>query len=34
MGKKDHDYVWLTTRKEYKDFSLKLKFAAFQYSPG
>lgn len=34
MGDKDHDYVWLTTEKEYKDFILKLKFAAFKDSPG
>jgi hypothetical protein len=34
MGDKGHDYVWLMTDKEYKDFSLKLKFAAFKDSPG
>jgi len=34
IGKKDHDYVWLTAKKEYKDFILKLKFAAFEDSPG
>ena len=34
LGMKDHDYVWLTTRKEYTDFMLKLKFAAFKDSPG
>lgn len=34
LGDKDHDYIWLTTEKEYKDFSLKLKFAAFKDSPG
>ena len=34
MGQKDHDYVWLTTEKEYTDFILKLKFAAFEDSPG
>jgi len=34
LGDKDHDYIWLMTNNEYKDFSLKLKFAAFQNSPG
>ena len=34
MGDKDHDYVWLMTDEEYKDFSLKLKFAAFKSSTG
>lgn len=34
LGDSDHDYVWLMTDKEYKDFSLKLKFAAFRNSPG
>ncbi|KPL12286.1 MAG: hypothetical protein AMS23_09780 [Bacteroides sp. SM1_62] len=34
VGQKDHDYVWLTTQKEYADFILKLKFAAFKESPG
>jgi hypothetical protein len=34
LGDKDHDYVWLVTNKEYKNFSLKLKFAAFKKSPG
>ena len=34
LGMKDHDYVWLTTPKEYTDFILKLKFAAFKDSPG
>ena len=34
LGDKDHDYVWLTTNKEYQDFSMKLKFAAFKKSPG
>ncbi len=34
LGDKEHDYVWLMTDKEYKDFSLKLKFAAFKDSPG
>ena len=34
MGDKGHDYVWLMTDREYKDFSLKLNFAAFKDSPG
>ena len=34
MGQKDHDYVWLVTEKEYTDFILHLKFAAFRDSPG
>lgn len=34
MGMKDHDYVWLMTQKEYTDFILKLRFAAFKDSPG
>jgi hypothetical protein len=34
LGKKDHDYVWLTTEQEYTDFILNLKFAAFKDSPG
>ena len=34
LGQKDHDYVWLTINKEYTDFILKLKFAAFEDSPG
>jgi hypothetical protein len=34
LGQKDHDYVWLTVQREYTDFILKLKFAAFKDSPG
>jgi hypothetical protein len=34
MGQKDHDYVWLVTEKQYTDFILRLKFAAFGDSPG
>ena len=34
LGDKNHDYIWLMTDKEYQDFSLKLKFAAFKDSPG
>jgi hypothetical protein len=33
-GDTDHDYVWLGSRKEYKDFELKLQFAAFRSSKG
>jgi Domain of Unknown Function (DUF1080) len=33
-GDTDHDYVWLATMKEYKDFELKLQFAAFKSSKG
>ena len=34
LGDKNHDYIWLMTNKEFKDFSLKLKFAAFKSSSG
>ena len=34
LGDKDHGYMWLSTEKEYGDFDLKLKFAAFEESPG
>ena len=34
LGDKNHDYIWLMTDKEYKNFSFKLKFAAFKTSPG
>jgi len=34
IGRKKHDYVWLTTEKEYADFELKLKFQAFRTSKG
>lgn len=34
LGDPEHDYVWLMTDKEYGDFELKLKFAAFKSSPG
>ena len=30
----DHDYVWLMTEGEYKDFELKFMFQAFGESPG
>ena len=34
MGRKDHNYVWLLTEREFADFELKLKFQADQDSPG
>ena len=34
MGRKDHNYVWLLTEKEFADFELKLKFQADKNSPG
>ena len=34
IGRKDHDYVWLMTDKEFQDFELRLKFQAFSDSPG
>ena len=34
MGRKDHNYVWLLTEKEFGDFELKLKFQVFTNSPG
>lgn len=34
MGRKDHNYVWLLTEREFGDFELKLKFQAFTNSPG
>ena len=34
IGRKDHDYVWLLTDKEFQDFELRLKFQAFSDSPG
>jgi hypothetical protein len=33
-GMKDHNYVWLVSNKEYKDFELQLKFQAFAASSG
>lgn len=29
-----HDYIWLYSKREYSDFTLKLKFQAFRDSPG
>jgi len=34
MGRKDHNYVWLLTEKEYGDFELQLKFQAYRDSSG
>ncbi|MBI4580792.1 MAG: DUF1080 domain-containing protein [Planctomycetes bacterium] len=34
IGRKDHDYVWLATAREYGDFSLRLRFQAYRDSPG
>jgi len=34
MGRKDHNYVWLLTNKEFRDFELRLKFQAYRDSPG
>ena len=34
MDAKGHDYVWLTTDREYGDFALRLKFQAYRDSPG
>jgi len=33
-GRKDHDYVWLMSDKEYGDFELKLKVRGFRDSTG
>jgi len=34
IGRKDHNYVWLQSEKEYGDFEIKLKFQAYRDSPG
>jgi hypothetical protein len=34
MGRKDHNYVWLLTEKEFGDFELRLKFQAYKDSTG
>lgn len=34
MGRKDHNYVWLLTEREFGDFELKLKFQVYRDSPG
>jgi hypothetical protein len=33
-GRKDHNYVWLMTDREFGDFELKLKVRSFRDSPG
>jgi hypothetical protein len=34
IGRKDHNYVWLLTEKEFTDFELRLQFQAFKESSG
>lgn len=34
MGRRDHNYVWLLTEKEFADFELRLQFQAYKDSPG
>ena len=34
MGRKNHNYVWLVSDKEYANFEVKLKFQAYKDSPG
>jgi len=34
IGKKDHNYVWLMTDREFQDFELRLKFQVYADSPG
>ncbi len=34
IGRKNHNYVWLQTEKEFTDFELTLKFQAYRDSPG
>lgn len=34
LGRKDHDYVWLVTEREFGDFELRLKVRGFKESPG
>jgi hypothetical protein len=34
MGHKEHDYVWLTTNKEYGNFELRLRFQTERGNPG
>jgi hypothetical protein len=34
MGDKDHDYIWLSTDKEYENFELTLKFQSFRDNIG
>lgn len=34
MGRKDHNYVWLLSEREFGNFELKLRFQVYQDSPG
>lgn len=34
IGRKDHNYVWLVSEREFGDFELRLKFQAYKDSPG
>ncbi len=34
LGRREHDYVWLETDKEYDNFQLRLKFQVFKSSKG
>ena len=34
IGRKDHNYVWLVSDREFADFELKLKFQAYRQSTG
>jgi len=34
MGRKEHDYVWLLTHRQYRDFILRLRFQVYRDSPG
>lgn len=34
MGRKDHNYVWLLSDREFGDFELRLKFQAYRDNPG
>ena len=34
VGRKDHDYVWLVSDREFTDFTLRLKFRIFKDIPG
>jgi hypothetical protein len=34
IGRKEHDYVWLVTDRQYGDFILRLRFQAYRNSPG
>ena len=34
IGRKDHNYMWLVSDREFDDFELRLKFLAYSDSPG